>query len=316
MTSVAGVDSRAAPHLMAGGLFPSPVPPGCGWPGDPAGTGTPVAATADDVQRLSRSAEDLTELQARISVCRACPRLVAWRESVAREGRRAAFADQPYWGRPGPSFGDPRAPVLVVGLAPAANGTHRTGRMFTGDASGDFLFAALHRAGLASQPTSVAAGDGQSLSGVRIAAAVRCAPPANRPTGEERATCSHWLQRELELSRPALHTVLCLGAIAWSATLAAGRSIGWRVPRPPPRFGHATQVSLITADGRSIRLVGSYHVSPHNTHTGRLTPAMLDQILRSIRDTPGPASELTPPRPSSVPGAPGSGAPARRRLNP
>ena len=136
-------------------------------------------------------------------MCRACPRLVRWREDVARSGRRASFADQPYWGRPGPSFGDPDAEVLLVGLAPAANGTNRTGRMFTGDSSGDVLYAALHRTGFAALPTSVAAGDGQSLTGIRIVAAVRCAPPANKPTPTERATCSAWLERDLVAVRPA-----------------------------------------------------------------------------------------------------------------
>jgi uracil-DNA glycosylase len=270
-------------HPVTGVLFESPVPPGSGWPGDPATTLTPVAASAADVRRLSRSAADVEELQARVSVCRACPRLVSWRESVARSGRRASFADQPYWGRPGPSFGDPQAQVLIVGLAPAANGTNRTGRMFTGDASGDFLYAALHRTGWASQPTSVAAGDGQRLTGIRIVAAVRCAPPQNAPTAAERATCSAWLQRDLELASPHLRVVLCLGAVGWDATLAAARSVNWEVPRPKPRFRHAGQAIVTTADGRPIRLVGCYHVSPHNTFTGRLTAAMLDDVLLTLR---------------------------------
>ena len=275
-------------HPLTGELFESPVPPGTGWPGEPATRATPVAVTAADVQRLASSVEDLEDLQARVSVCRACPRLVAWRESVARSGRRASFADQPYWGRPGPSFGDPQAQVLIVGLAPAANGTNRTGRMFTGDSSGDFLYAALHRTGWASQPTSVAAGDGQALSGIRIVAAVRCAPPQNSPTAAERATCSAWLQRDLELASPHLNAVLSLGAVGWDAALAAARSISWQVPRPKPRFRHAGQTALTTADGRQIRLVGCYHVSPHNTFTGRLTAAMLDEVLLSLRgDAPG-----------------------------
>lgn len=269
---------------MTGELFVSPVTPGTGWPGDPADAATPVAATVADVLSLSRSAGSLAELQARISVCRACPRLVGWREDVARTGRRASFADQPYWGRPGPSFGDPRARVIVVGLAPAANGTNRTGRMFTGDASGDFLYAALHRTGWASQPASVAAGDGLTLTGLRIVAAVRCAPPANKPTAQERTTCSGWLQRDLELGEPYLAAVLCLGAIGWDAALTAARALRWEVPNPRPRFAHAAEAILRTCDDRTIRIVGSYHVSPHNTHTGRLTPTMFDDVLLSLRE--------------------------------
>ena len=176
---------------------------------------------------------------------------------MARNGRRASFSDQPYWGRPGPSFGDPDADVLLVGLAPAANGTNRTGRMFTGDSSGDVLYAALHRTGFATQPTSVAAGDGQSLTGIRIVAAVRCAPPANKPTPVERATCSSWLGRDLALtaaSASGLRAILCLGAIGWDATLGAARALGWEVPRPKPRFGHAAEVPLHLPGGRAIRL--------------------------------------------------------------
>lgn len=273
-----------APHPITGQPFDSPVPPGTGWPGDPADASTPVAGTPGEVERLARDAGDVDELQARISVCRACPRLVAWRESVARDGRRAAFADQPYWGRPGPSFGDPEAHVLLVGLAPAANGTNRTGRMFTGDTSGDFLYAALHRTGWASRAASVAAGDGQSLTGIRIVAAVRCAPPANRPTSTERATCGAWLRRDLELASPHLRAILCLGGFGWDAALAATRGLGWDVPRPKPRFGHGARVGLTTPDSRPIELVGSYHVSPHNTFTRRLTADMLDEILRSLHD--------------------------------
>ncbi|GGL30034.1 uracil-DNA glycosylase [Phycicoccus endophyticus] len=274
---------RLDPHPVTGTPLPSPAPPGAGWPGDPARPGTPVAGTPARVRRLASSAGDLGALQARISVCRACPRLVRWREEVARTGRRAAFADQPYWGRPGPSFGDPQAEALLVGLAPAANGTNRTGRMFTGDSSGDFLWAALYRTGFAARPTSFAAGDGQALTGLRIVAAVRCAPPANRPTPAERATCAPWLQRELELAAPRLRTVLCLGSIGWDGALAAARAVGWGVPRPKPRFGHAAEATLGLPDGRSVRLVGSYHVSPHNTYTKRLTPDMLDEVLLSLR---------------------------------
>ncbi|WP_030528781.1 uracil-DNA glycosylase [Phycicoccus jejuensis] len=272
------------PHPVTGALLPSPVPPGAGWPGDPADGDTPVARTAAAVRRLAASAPDVPELQARVSVCRACPRLVRWREDVATTGRRASFADQPYWGRPGPSFGDPRAGVLLVGLAPAANGTNRTGRMFTGDSSGDFLWAALHRTGFAAKPTSVAAGDGQALTDLRIVAAVRCAPPANKPTPAERATCSPWLERDLRLAEPHLRAILCLGSIGWDAALAGARAVGWEVPAPKPRFGHAAEATLGLPDGRSIRLVGSYHVSPHNTFTKRLTPAMLDEVLTGLRE--------------------------------
>ncbi|MBR7743602.1 uracil-DNA glycosylase [Phycicoccus sp. BSK3Z-2] len=271
------------PHPVTGLPLPSPAPPGGGWPGDPATADTPVARTPAQVRRLATSAPDVPELQARLSVCRACPRLLRWREEVAVTGRRAAFADEPYWGRPGPSFGDPDAEVLLVGLAPAANGTNRTGRMFTGDSSGDFLWAALHRAGFAALATSVGAGDGQALTGMRIVAAVRCAPPANKPTGAERAACEPWLRRDLELAAPRLRAVLALGSIGWDAALSAARGLGWEVPRPKPRFGHAAEVVLRTADGRPVRLVGSYHVSPHNTYTKRLTPEMLDEVLLGLR---------------------------------
>ena len=267
------------PHPVTRHEFPSPVPPGTGWPGDPADETTPVAKTAATVRRLARTSESVEQLAARVSVCRACPRLVAWRESVATSGRRASFADQPYWGRPGPSFGDPEAPVVIVGLAPAANGSNRTGRMFTGDRSGDWLYAALHRTGYASQPTSVSAGDGLRLTGIRIVAAVRCAPPANKPLPAERETCGAWLDRDLELSAPGLRSMLALGSIAWDASLASARRLGWAVPRPKPRFGHGAEATLVTAAGRPVRLVGSYHVSQQNTFTGKLTESMLDAVI-------------------------------------
>ena len=228
--------------------------------------------------RLARSASDLAALDARISVCRACPRLVQWREQVAGD-KRAAFADQPYWGRPAPGFGDEAAQVLVVGLAPAAHGANRTGRVFTGDRSGDWLFAALHRAGYASQPTSVHAGDGLTLRGVRIIAAVRCAPPGNQPTVSERATCAPWLDRDLALAAPTVRSILALGGLAWDASLGAARRLGWQVPTPKPTFGHGAVVELREPGGRVVRLVGSYHVSQQNTFTGRLTESMLDSAL-------------------------------------
>lgn len=279
--SVAG-QSNPAPHPVTGALFLSPVPPGSGWPGDPASRETPVATTAEQVVRLAKGADGIPELDARVSVCRACPRLVTWREAVATSGRRAAFAAQPYWGRPGPSFGDPEAEVLVIGLAPAANGTNRTGRMFTGDRSGDWLYAALHRAGYASQPTSVAAGDGLELRGLRIVATVRCAPPANKPTTEEKATCAPWLDRDLELAEPRLRSLLALGSIGWDAALGAARRRGWTVPARKPRFGHGAEAVLTTGAGRTVRLVGSYHVSQQNTFTGKLTEAMLDEVIARL----------------------------------
>lgn len=271
-------------HPVTGHAFLSPVPPGTGWPHDPAHRDTPVAHDPADVTTLAASAFTLHDVDARVTVCRACPRLVDWRESVARQGRRASFADQPYWGRPGPSFGDPTADTLIVGLAPAANGTNRTGRMFTGDASGDFLYAALHRTGYANQPTSVGAGDGLELSGIRIVAAVRCAPPENKPTPAERATCATWLGRDLELLGDHLRVIMTLGAIGWNGVLAATSSLGWTIPTPKPKFGHATTTELLTPTGHPVRLVGCFHVSPHNTYTGRLTPPMLDEILLSLRN--------------------------------
>ncbi len=270
------------PHPVTGQLFASPVPPGTGWPGDPADASTPVARTPVRALRLARTSATVEELSARVSVCRACPRLVAWREEVATGRRRASFADQPYWGRPGPELGPPDAPVLIVGLAPAANGTNRTGRMFTGDRAGDWLYGALFRAGYANQPTSVAAGDGLELHGIRITAAVHCAPPANKPTPGERATCAPWLERDLQLAEPVLRSILALGGFAWDATLSAARGVGWQVPRPKPRFGHAAEALLTTAAGRDIRLVGCYHVSQQNTFTGRLTEPMLDAVLRGL----------------------------------
>lgn len=260
------------PHPVVGGAFSSPVRPGTGWPGDLATASTPQARDAADVAHLAAGAASLTELDARVSVCRACPRLVAWREEVATTGRRA-YTGQPYWGRPVTGFGDPQARVLVLGLAPASHGGNRTGRLFTGDRSGDWLFAALHRAGLAGQAASTHAGDGLELHGVRVAAPVRCAPPVNAPDAAERDACAPWLDREVALL-PGLRVVLALGAFAWDATLALARRNGWAVPRPRPRFAHGAAVDL-----GPVTMVASYHVSQHNTFTGRLTEAMLDQVV-------------------------------------
>ena len=241
-----------------------------------------MARTPTQVRRLAARSASVEELDARVSVCRACPRLVRWREDVATGGKRASFADQPYWGRPGPGFGDPEPQILVVGLAPAANGTNRTGRMFTGDRSGDWIYAALHRAGYASQPTSVSSGDGLALTGVRIVAAVRCAPPANKPTPLERETCGSWLDRDLALAAPTLRSMLALGSIGWDATLASARRLGWAVPWPNLGFGRGAETLLVTADGAPVRLLASYHVSQQNTFTGKLTEAMLDAVLARL----------------------------------
>lgn len=252
--------------------------PGSGWPGDPASPSTPVADSAEDVVRLAGNAPTIDHLSARVSVCRACPRLVAWRETVAGD-KRAAFRDEDYWGRPIPGWGDPRAAILVVGLAPAAHGGNRTGRIFTGDRSGDWLFAALHRAGLAKLPTSVAADDGQQLTGARIAAAVRCAPPANKPTPQERDTCRPWLSRELGFLRPTLRVVVVLGGFGWTALWPAMAEAGYGVPTPRVPFGHLREVE--TAD--DLLVLGSYHPSQQNTFTGKLTEPMLDAVFSRAR---------------------------------
>jgi uracil-DNA glycosylase len=216
-------------------------------------------------------ASTLDELRREVVACRRCPRLVAWREQVARE-RRAAFADQEYWGRPVPGFGDPSARIVVVGLAPAAHGGNRTGRIFTGDRSGDFLFAGLYRAGLANQPESVSRDDGLELTGAYVAAVNRCAPPGNRPTPEERDACLPFLARELELLADA-RVVLALGAFAWDGVLRALASMG-HAAKPRPKFGHGAE-----AEVGPYRLVGCFHPSQQNTFTGKLTPAMLDAVL-------------------------------------
>ena len=274
-------DPVLLPHPVTGVPFASPVPPGVGWPDDPADASTPVAGTPAQARRLAAGAVVQGELEARISVCRACPRLVAWREQVAVT-KRAAYAHEPYWGRPTSGLGPADAPILVVGLAPAAHGANRTGRNFTGDRSGDWLYAALHRAGYANQPGSWAAGDGLELRGVRIISTVRCAPPQNKPTTQERATCAPWLDADLARSAPHVRSILCLGSIGWDAAIGAVRSAGWEVPRPKPKFGHGARAVVRTPDGRAVDLVGSYHVSQQNTFTGKLTREMLDEVVGSL----------------------------------
>jgi uracil-DNA glycosylase family 4 len=275
------------PHPVTGEPFGSPVPPGTGWPDDPfrpeltgptGVTGSPVTTAADVRERAHVGS--LASLASDISVCRACPRLVAWREDVARH-KRAAYAGEPYWGRPIPGWGADEPRILIVGLAPAAHGGNRTGRIFTGDRSGDWLFASLHRVGLARQATSHHAADGQRLLGTRMAAAVRCAPPQNKPTTEERDTCAPWLDRELSLVAPSLRVLVALGAFGWRAALRAAAGAGWAVPSPRPRFGHGAEVVLERADGGGapVTLLGCFHPSQQNTFTGRLTEPMLDEVL-------------------------------------
>lgn len=215
---------------------------------------------------------ELRALQAEIVECRRCPRLVRWREQVAREKRRA-YRDETYWGRPIAGFGDPRARLVIVGLAPAAHGGNRTGRIFTGDRSGDFLFAALHRAGIANQPESVSRDDGLTLHGAFIVAPVRCAPPENKPTPDEFARCSTWFDRELALV-PKARVFLALGAHAWKSTLDHLARVHQKRTAPQPKFGHGV---VATLDDRVV--VGSYHVSQQNTQTGRLTEAMFDAVV-------------------------------------
>jgi uracil-DNA glycosylase len=262
----------------------SPVPPGTGWPGDPATPETPVAGNPADVHRLAATAGTLAELVARESVCRACPRLVEWRERVATEKRRS-FAAERYWGRPIPGWGAEQPRVLIVGLAPAAHGGNRTGRVFTGDRSGDVLFASLWRTGLAAQPTSVTAGDGQRLLGARTFAVVRCAPPQNKPSVAERDACAPWLTAELGFIAASLRSIVCLGHYAWQAIWPHLAAVGFQVPRPRPAFGHGAEALLQQgADGAApVLVIGCYHPSQQNTFTGRVTDVMLDDVFQRAR---------------------------------
>ena len=265
-------------HPRTGEMFDSPVPPGTGWPGDLATPRTAVAETSAHVVSMAAAVGTVDALDAEVSVCRACPRLVEWREEVAVV-KRKSFADQPYWGRPIPGWGSARPRIVIVGLAPAAHGGNRTGRVFTGDRSGDFLFAALYRAGLANQPECVDAADGLALNDTRVAAAVRCAPPGNAPTPADRATCAPWLDAEWRLVGSDVRVIIALGAFAWRAALQMIRSAGGTVPTPAPQFGHGA-----TAVVGDVTLIGCYHPSQQNTFTGKLTPQMLDDIFQQARE--------------------------------
>jgi uracil-DNA glycosylase family 4 len=222
-------------------------------------------------------ADELERHSARVTKCTRCPRLVAWREAAAVDPPRR-YAGERYWARPLPGFGDPGAGLVVVGLAPAAHGANRTGRMFTGDRSGDWLFAAMHRAGFASQPTSIDRDDGLSLTDAWVTAVNRCAPPANRPTTEERDNCLPWLEQELELL-PRARVLLALGAFAWDGALRSLAGLGHPVPRPRPRFGHGAEAGI-----GPYALIGSFHPSQQNTFTGKLTEPMLDAVFTRARE--------------------------------
>ena len=240
----------------------------------------PATSGKEVVRQVAEALQEprpLLALHHRLVECRACPRLVAWREEVAREKVRRFRADD-YWGRPIPGFGDASARLVFVGLAPAAHGANRTGRMFTGDRSGDFLFAALHRTGFANQPTTVRRGDGLELSDAFIVAPCRCAPPDNAPLPEELENCAPWLDAELRLL-PNAKALFCLGGIAWDAALRYVSRCGIEVRTPKPKFAHGAVARLPGAPA----LIGSYHVSQQNTQTGRLTPAMFDAVLETAK---------------------------------
>ncbi len=225
-------------------------------------------------------AGELEELERTITGCRRCPRLVEWREQVAADPPKRHRGER-YWARPVPAFGDPAARIAIVGLAPAANGANRTGRMFTGDRSGDWLYAALHRAGLANQPTSVSADDGLRLSDTWITAVNRCAPPANKPTPEERDNCLPYLAEELRLLERA-RVLVTLGSFAWDGALRALRANGVETPKPKPRFGHAAEAKV-----GDLTLLGCFHPSQQNTFTGKLTEPMLDAVFTRAKELAG-----------------------------
>ncbi len=215
--------------------------------------------------------------------CQQCPRLVEWREEVAQT-KRKAYEDQKYWGKPVPGFGPADAKLIVLGLAPGAHGANRTGRVFTGDSSGDWLYRALHKAGLAKIPTSTSRKDGQELIDTRILCAVRCAPPDNKPSTEEKATCAPFFENEIALLLPTAQTFLALGSLAWDSIYRTLKTLGSEVPTPKPKFAHSAKYSFIGADGIKRQVIGCYHPSQQNTFTGKLTVKMLDDVIKQSQN--------------------------------
>jgi uracil-DNA glycosylase family 4 len=232
--------------------------------------------------RLSK-AKSLPLLDKEIIGCRKCPRLVQWREEVAVV-KRKSYEDQNYWGKPVPGFGPSDARIVIVGLAPGAHGANRTGRIFTGDSSGDWLYKALHKAGLATIPTSTSLDDGQKLIDTRITCAVRCAPPDNKPSTEEKIECSDYLIKEFELLMPTARSFIALGSFAWSATIKSLRALGHQISTPVPKFGHGESFTWIAPDGVNRLIIGSYHPSQQNTFTGKLTEPMLNTVIKKARN--------------------------------
>lgn len=223
--------------------------------------------------------KSLKQLDLAITKCRLCPRLVEWREEVAVT-KRKAYENEKYWGKPVPGFGPDNAELLILGLAPGAHGANRTGRVFTGDSSGDWLYRALHKAGLAKLPTSENKTDGQELYKTRILCAVRCAPPDNKPSNVERDNCAPYFRNELELLEPTAKSILVLGNFAWTALFAQLGQMGYSIPSPRPKFGHGIAVRLKRSNGKALTIVGSYHPSQQNTFTGKLTEKMLDSVVK------------------------------------
>ena len=228
-------------------------------------------------------AKSIRELDQAIVKCKKCPRLVSWRQEVAIT-KRKSYKDETYWGKPVPGFGDEKPSLLILGLAPGAHGANRTGRIFTGDSSGDWLYRALHEVGVAKIATSTSINDGQKLKGVRISCAVRCVPPDNKPSTEEKKTCSQFLDQEIDLLSTNLKSILALGSIAWSSTIASLKENSFEVPKPTPKFGHGSSFIAIKGN-KEIIVVGSYHPSQQNTFTGKLTEKMLvNSISKALAD--------------------------------